>query len=114
MAGWLLFSLHPVYTIPDFSSVKERKIFWTPPLLGEKMKGKRYEQIGECICLRKSEDIPKHRDILFWMLEPVSRFNRNMTKLCSAACIVCVDKYVVVFYNKYATVWVAVNKKPVY
>ena len=76
------------------------------------MSGKRFNQIGECIRLRKKEDIPCQRDKFCWVRELIDGFNQNMTKVFSASWIICVDESMVVFYNKYAPGWIAVKRKP--
>ena len=113
--GWLgiliLISLHPGYTARSLFFVKEINVLLKPPFIIGIMAGKRFDKIGECIHLRKKEDITKHHDIFFWVREIINRFSRNMTKCFSSEWIVCVDTSTVVLYNKYSSIWVSIKIK---
>ena len=76
------------------------------------MSGMRFNQISECIRLRKKEESPSFVDKFFWVRELIKGFNDNMTEVFIASWLVCIDESMVVFYNKYAPGWIAVKRKP--
>ena len=76
------------------------------------MEDNQFDQIDDCISIRKNEDNTKHHGRLLCVQELISRVNRNMTKLFSDGWISCVDEYIIVSYNKYSTGSVYVKSKP--
>ena len=76
----LLIYLHPGYTIRDLFSIKERNVFLNFTFIVVVMSDNQFDQIGECIYIRKIEDNPKHNGRLFCVQELIIRFNRNTTQ----------------------------------
>ena len=100
--------MDPGYNPKDFLSPRERKVYWNPPFVGGIMSGKIFTKIGECIRL-DNNILPSYRDRFFGVRELINGFNKNMRKTFVSSWIVCVDKSMVVFYNKYAPGWIAVK-----
>ena len=76
--SWFIAQVHPGRHPRDFFSLKPRDKLRNSVCLRDKMNGKRFERINDCLKLDNEEDATKHRDVFFWIIKIRKVFNDNV------------------------------------
>ena len=65
-----------------------------------------FKEINRHLVLRNDESPSKYLDKFWWIYKLIVEWDKNMELTFSPCCLVCVDEYIVVFFNPHALAWV--------